>query len=251
MPGRDGGRRAEIGVRAGRGVRQNLRMTSPWWPLPQLRLRTPRLELRLPSASDLEALASLAADGVHDPAVQPFTVPWTDTAPAERARSTLQYHWTQWAAWQPGNWSLLLVVVRDGLVVGMQGMDARDFAVLREVDTGSWLGLAHHGQGIGTEMRAAILHLAFAGLGAQFATSAAYSDNLASQAVSRKLGYTADGIIRQVSRGRPATLLRLRLNRETWAASSSVPVSIEGLEPCLPLFGLPDPSGQSSADGGQ
>ena len=47
-----------------------------WWPLRQARLLAPRLEFRLPSESDLDALASLAAAGVHDPAVQPFAIPW-------------------------------------------------------------------------------------------------------------------------------------------------------------------------------
>lgn len=209
-----------------------------WWPLARLRLHTPRLELRLPSDDDLDALAGLAAAGVHDPAVQPFTVPWTDVSPAERARSTLQYQWSQRAGWKPENWSLDLVVVHDGAVVGMQGISATDFAVLREVGTGSWLGQAHHGKGIGTEMRAAVLQLAFAGLGAHYATSTAFTDNTASQGVSRKLGYADDGIARQVSRGQPATLRRLRLDRPGWLATRTVPVTIAGLEPCLPMFGI-------------
>jgi RimJ/RimL family protein N-acetyltransferase len=211
---------------------------SQWWPLLQLRLQTPRLELRLPSESELEALANLAASGVHDPAVQPFAVPWTDLPPSERARSVLRYQWSQRGAWNADNWSLDFVVVRDGAVVGTQGMSAHDFAVLREVSTGSWLGRAHQGLGIGTEMRAAVLHLAFAGLGAQYALSGAFADNLASLSVSRKLGYLADGVERQVSRGKPATTLRLRLDRQTWEATRSVPVKIRGLEPCLPLLGL-------------
>jgi RimJ/RimL family protein N-acetyltransferase len=213
-------------------------MNADWWPLTGLRLRTPRLELRLPSAADLEALAALAATGVHDPAVQPFAFPWTDAPPAERARSTMQYHWSQWAAWKPEKWALELAVVRDGTVVGTQGVGAEHFAVLREVDTGSWLGRAYHRQGIGTEMRAAVLQLAFDGLGAQYALSSAFTDNPASLGVSRKLGYAPDGIARHVSRGRPATTQRLRLDRETWAGRRAVPVSIEGLEPCLPMFGL-------------
>ena len=135
------------------------------WPLFGLRLTTPRLELRLPRLDDLATLADLAAEGVHDPEVQPFLVPWTDTTPAERARSTVQYHWNTWAGWQPRNWSLGLVTVLDGDVVGTQELDAREFATLREVVTGSWLGTAHQGRGLGTEMRAAVLHLAFAGLG--------------------------------------------------------------------------------------
>jgi RimJ/RimL family protein N-acetyltransferase len=209
-----------------------------WWPIAGLRLLTPRLELRLPADRDLDELADLAAAGVHDPEVQPFGFPWTDVSPAERARSTVLYHWSQRGAWKPEHWSLDLVVVRDGAVVGMQGMSAADFAVLREVRTGSWLGQDHQRQGIGTEMRAALLHLAFAGLEAQYATSTAFTDNPASLGVSRKLGYADDGIQRQVSRGQPATLQRLRLDRRSWAATHSLPVTIVGLQPCLPLFGL-------------
>jgi RimJ/RimL family protein N-acetyltransferase len=209
-----------------------------WWPVAGLRLLTPRLELRLATDRDLDELADLAAAGVHDPEVQPFGVPWTDVSPAERARGTVLYHWSQRGAWKPEHWSLDLVVVRDGAVVGMQAMGAADFAVLREVRTGSWLGQAHQGQGIGTEMRAALLHLAFAGLAAQYATSTAFTDNPASLGVSRKLGYADDGIQRQVSRGQAATLRRFRLDRHTWASTHSLPVTIVGLQPCLPLFGL-------------
>lgn len=210
-----------------------------WWPLTALRLQTPRLELRLPGEADLDALAELAAAGVHDPAVQPFETAWTDVTPLERARSVLQFHWSQRAAWTPQQWALQLVVVRDGTVVGTQGISGHDFALLREVSTGSWLGLGHQRQGIGTEMRAAVLHLAFAGLGAQYAVSSASSDNAASLGVSRKLGYALDGINRQVSRDRPVTNVRLRLDRQTWAARAVVPVRIAGLDPCLPMFGLP------------
>jgi RimJ/RimL family protein N-acetyltransferase len=217
-----------------------------WWPLAGLRLTTPRLELRVPTDNDLADLASLAAAGVHDPEVQPFTVPWTDATPADRARSTLQYQWSRMASWEPASWSLDLIVVHDGEVVGTQGISAEDFAILREVGTGSWLGQSHHSRGIGTEMRAAVLHLAFAGLGAHYATSGAFTDNVASQRVSRKLGYVEDGIVRQVRRGQPATLLRLRLDRESWQATRKVPVEIIGLEACLAMFGLADE--QASAE---
>src|SRR5690242_20516090 len=86
------------------------RMSSPYWPLTGLRLRTPRLELRWPSLADLDALAALAAEGVHDPSVQPFTIPWTDSEPAERARGLLQYHWRNWGSWQPADWTFDLAV---------------------------------------------------------------------------------------------------------------------------------------------
>ena len=213
-------------------------MDSDLWPLTTLRLRTPRLELRLPSDRDLADLARLAAAGVHDPQVQPFGVAWTDVPPADRARSVLQHHWRQLAAWTPEHWGLQLVVVHDGAVLGTQGMSGHDFSVLREVGTGSWLGQAYQRQGVGTEMRAAVLQLAFAGLGAEYAISSAFIDNAASLAVSRKLGYADDGVEQRVRRGRPATARRLRLDRRTWEATHRTPVSIEGLEACLPMFGL-------------
>ncbi len=213
-------------------------MTPPHWPLSGLRLRTPRLELRWPTLADLDALGSVAAEGVHDPAVQPFQVPWTDVPAEERARGTLQFHWSQWGSWAPADWSLNLVVDLGGAIVGTQGIGAKDFAIVREVGTGSWVGQKHHGQGIGTEMRAAVLYLAFEGLHARYACSTAFEDNAASLAVSRKLGYADDGIEFNVVRGRAVTTRRLRLDRAAWAARQSVPVQISGLEPCLPSFGL-------------
>jgi len=224
-------------VRAGRGTIAV--MASSRWPLADLWLQTPELELRWPSLADLEALADLAAAGVHDPEVQPFMVAWTDASPGERARGTLQYHWSSWGSWKPSDWMLELVVIRDGVVVGSQGVGGRDFPVLREVHTGSWLGRSYQGQGIGTQMRAAVLHLAFEGLGAQCAVSAAFEDNPASLGVSRKLGYRDDGIEWHLVRGRPALTRRLRLERAGWQASRTIPVQIHGLPPCLPLFGLP------------
>src|SRR5215217_3606244 len=97
----------------------------------------------------------------------PFMVPWTDLPPVERARSVLQWHWRMWAELTPQQWRLGFVVLRGGEVVGVQDVGATEFAVRREVATGSWVGRRHHGQGIGTEMRSAVLHLAFAGLGAE------------------------------------------------------------------------------------
>jgi len=212
-------------------------MITEHWPLFGLRLRTPRLELRLPDLTDLAHLADVAAEGVHDPGSQPFLVPWTDDTPEQVARGTLQFHWRMLGQWAPENWSLNLVTVFDGQVVGTQALDARRFGTLREVGTGSWLGRAHHGKGLGTEMRAAVLDLAFAGLGAQWAVSEAFADNAASYGVSRRLGYADDGVARHVVRGEAVVGRRLRLDRAGWAAARTVDVRIEGLAPCLPLFG--------------
>ena len=217
-------------------------MLSSHWPLADLRLQTPDLELRWPSLDDLGALADLAATGVHDPEVQPFMVPWTDASPEERARGTLQYHWSRWGPWKPSEWVLELAVIRDGAVVGTQGVGGHDFAVLREVHTGSWLGRRYQGQGIGTQMRAAVLHLAFDGLGARWAISAAFEDNPASLGVSRKLGYRDDGVEWHSVRGRPALTRRLRLDRAAGKPPGRSRYRSMACRPACPYSGCPPPT---------
>ncbi|HYJ67193.1 MAG TPA: hypothetical protein VEX15_05965 [Nocardioidaceae bacterium] len=42
------------------------------WPLFDLRIRTPRLDLRLPTEALLDDLIDTALDGVHEPSEMPF-----------------------------------------------------------------------------------------------------------------------------------------------------------------------------------
>src|SRR5690606_41701484 len=74
------------------------------WPLYGLRLRTPRLELRLPVLAELDALAGTAARGVHEPGSMPFGVPWTDCPPAERAQRVMTHFWKLLGEWTPQRW---------------------------------------------------------------------------------------------------------------------------------------------------
>lgn len=204
------------------------------WPLRGLRLATPRLELRLGTDEDLDHLADLVDQGIHHPDVQPFGVAWTDQDnPGAAARA---WHWYQRGRSTPNDWHLDLVVSRDNQVIGSVALAARDYPILREVRTGSYLGLQHHNQGYGTEMRAAVLHLAFTGLGAQWATSSAHADNPASNRVSEKLGYQPDGTQQWVTRGHAQTVQRHRLAAAHW--TNPFATCIEGLEDCREWFGV-------------
>jgi len=211
---------------------------TPNWPLFGLRVVTPRLELRYADDADVDALTTLSEQGVHDPAFMPFSIPWTDAQPPHRARGAMQHYWRTRADFTVDSWTVNFVTVVDGEVVGMQGAIGRDFLKLREVETGSWLGLAHQGKGLGTEMRAAILHFAFDGLSAAYALSGAWHDNHASHGVSRKLGYEEVGQVRMLRRGEPDWMVKLRLPRERWEASRRDDITIEGLDGCLDMFGL-------------
>ncbi|MFI5898818.1 GNAT family N-acetyltransferase [Streptomyces cyaneofuscatus] len=213
-------------------------MSHRHWPLHGLRIRTPRLELRLPDEALLDELASVGAGGVHAPDRMPFIVPWTDGEPDEVGRATYQHVLGTIAGWTEKDWHLSLAVLHEGKVVGRQDVMGREFGVRREVMTGSWLGLPHQGQGIGTEMRAAALHLAFEGLGARYAVSDARTDNAGSLGVSRRLGYEPDGLQIEVIRGEAVTLRRLRLDRAGWEKHRSVDVTVEGLDARRADFGV-------------
>lgn len=217
-------------------------MAHPLWPLFDLRLRTERLVLRLPTEDDLVALAALARAGVHAPDEMPFVYAWSTLPSPAFERGFAQYHWLQRARWKPEDWNLELMVTVDGAPIGSQGVFAKDFTTLRTVTTGSWLGLEFQGRGYGKEMRQAVLALAFEGLGAEVAESEAAVDNPRSAGVSRSVGYDPNGIGRMAPTGVARDTWRFRMTRGGWTARPRPEVVIEGLEPCLELFGAASPS---------
>lgn len=208
------------------------------WPLAELALRTPRLELRPDDDPGLCELIELAHGGVHPPDEMPFTQPWTDTDPRDLGRASLQYFWRARAGVSPERWAVNFVVRLDGKVIGTQGLMAADFGVTREVSSGSWLGIPFQRRGLGREMRAAVLALAFDHLGARAARSEAFVDNPASLGVSRRLGYRDDGSRVALRRGKMATLQRVLLDRAGWeAARPGWTLEVAGSDGCLGLLG--------------
>ena len=207
-----------------------------FWPLFDLVVRTPRLELRLPKEVEFAALIEVADAGIHDPDTMPFFVPWTDLEPALRARETAKWLWSHRANWSPDKWTFTAGVFVDGQPVGMQDIGAEQFQAVRSVETGSWLGRAYQGQGIGREMREAILHLAFAGLDAEEALSGAFEDNAASLATSRAVGYEENGEARGRRRQSSGRTVRFRMSREAWEQRRRDDIEIVGLDACLDMF---------------
>lgn len=205
------------------------------WPLRQLVLRTPRLELRPDDDEGLYELVDVAREGVHDPAEMPFNVAWTDRLPDDAGLSMLQFYWDRRAKFAVHDWSIQFLVRHEGKVVGVQEVSARDFGVLREVNTGSWLGRKVHGQGFGTEMRVAVLQFAFDHLDARIARSAAWVGNHASNRVSEKLGYVYDGTVAVAPRGERLEHVRLRLDREKFVRPEWN-TTVTGLAECVRLI---------------
>jgi RimJ/RimL family protein N-acetyltransferase len=209
-----------------------------YWPLFGLRIRTERLELRLPTDLDLFELITLAKAGVHDPGQMPFVVPWTHAPSPQFERGFLQYHWSTRANWRPEAWQLELGVWAEGQLAGAQAISAGGFAEHRTVSTGSWLGRGFQGRGYGREMRSAVLAFAFDHLGAEQAVTSAFADNAASLAVSRGLGYEATGTEHRESDGLEREAIWFQMTRELWYSRERGAIQVEGFEECRDFFGV-------------
>jgi RimJ/RimL family protein N-acetyltransferase len=209
------------------------------WPLFDLVVRTPRLELRYADDALLEELAHLHAAGVVPPGTEPFDGDASFYDPGPGTLRWLKGQWSARSRTAPEWWVLVFAAVVDGRAVGGQEMTGIEFAKTRTVNTFSWLGRDHQGHGLGKEMRSAGLHLAFDGLGAERAESDAFDDNGPSRGVSLSLGYEENGTAfwSRPSGGAPAT--RYLLTRERWErVGRRHDIVVEGLEPCLALLGL-------------
>jgi RimJ/RimL family protein N-acetyltransferase/predicted GNAT family acetyltransferase len=193
-------------------------------PATRLRLRTPRLELRVPTVAELQALYRVAEAGIHDPEVMPFEVPWTDTL---NEPDFLAFH-----RGRQQN-ELELAAFLDGEPVGAQGLAVH----LPDVQTGSWLGRRFQGRGLGTEMRTAALTFAFERLGARTARSGALAGNAQSLGVSRKLGYEVTGSRTFAPRGEPVEHTDVALARGDFRPA--VPVEIAGADRLVALLKAP------------
>jgi hypothetical protein len=121
--------------------------------------------------------------------------------------------------------------------LGIVTLRARDFPVVREVTTSSWLGLPHHGKGYGTEARAGLLMLAFDHLGTDAALTEVFQDDHSSQDISRKLGYEPDGISRDACGSEVVTSDRLRLTRQKWRSQPRTGAAVSGSPIAAPCSG--------------
>jgi RimJ/RimL family protein N-acetyltransferase len=212
-------------------------MSDTYWPLDDLRLTTPDLELHVASEAEQVRLAELMPDDVEtDPSLPAYDI--ADPA-LRRGIALRQVLWRAFGNWRPESWVLPFVVSRHGELIGLQAVEGDDFGTLRTVDSYSLLVRSARGKGLGKQMREAVLALAFGPLGAVRAISSAWHDNHASLGVSRSLGYLPNGEVLHRHGDRVDVMVHLRLTREDWLARTDrPPVEIAGFEPCRPLFGL-------------
>lgn len=212
-------------------------------PLLSLRITAGPVELRGVTDDLLAPLAELAAD-IHDPDVMPFGFPWTRAPAAELPLNYAQYHWGKRASFSPAQWTADFAVFYEGELVGCQGFSTRDYLVLRGGETGSWLSRRYQGRGIGTAMRQVICAFIFDHLDARYITSSAFTDNPASLAVSRKVGYTDNGDDHFNREGKHAIMHRIILEPAN-LVRYPLSLTVAGLPAFRRSIGLDAPADQT------
>ena len=220
------------------GVCDTRSMANHHWPLFDLEVHTPRLTLRHLDDSLAAPLLAVAGRGVHDPAVMPFSIPWTDLPSPKMEQEAMRFYARTRAEVRPAAWNLQFAVVVDGEVIGACDLSASEFPRLRQFTTGSWLGREFQGQGLGKEMRMAALTLGFDGLGAELALTGMWHDNAASKGVTESLGYEFEGRRRALRRDLPDELLGYRMARSHWETIRRDDITVVGADRSREFLGL-------------
>lgn len=210
------------------------------YPPLDVRVVTPRLELRGATDDLLERLAPVVRSGKATADPPPWDDPsaFYESDADGRVHKWLQGIWRGRGTVRPEVWRLYFVVIVGDEPIGMQDLIGDQFDSFGTVETSSWVSSDARRRGIGTEMRSAILHLAFDGLGAEEAHSEAAIDNAGSNGVSERLGYERNGTAWATHQGQPVLGQRWRLRRETWAAQRRNDIATSGLEECRAALGL-------------
>ena len=213
-------------------------MDSLYAPL-AVKVMTPHLELHGATDELLTRLLPVVRAGVADQAPFPFDDPMSlyDDNPV-REWKWLQGIWRGRGTVTADFWRLYFVVMLDGEPVGMQDLIGLDFATFGTVTSFSWLAPTARRRGLGREMRAALLHLAFEGFGAKEASSEAFVDNAASNRVSESLGYQPNGTKWVTRRGEPGLLNRWNLLRSRWELVRRSDIDLIGIKECKSVLGL-------------
>jgi RimJ/RimL family protein N-acetyltransferase len=207
------------------------------WPTFGLTLTTPRLVLRPIQDADIPAAVGAALSGIHEPGKSPFSNPWTELPGDELGANMARWYWRCRAGMTPESWTLLLGGWHNNEFIGCQDVEAKDFASLKTVSTGSWLKKSTQGQGLGKEMRAAALIYAFDYLNAEVAASEAATWNKQSLGVSASLGYETNGLYRHTWGTDVVEVQRVRLTSSSFIRPDWK-VKVAGHEATAKFLGL-------------
>jgi len=181
-------------------------------PTPTLRegspcvLETERLMLRKPTLADVKAIARLANDRRIAEMTRRLPHPYTQDHAIEFVRATAD---------DPRE--TVFLIENNFVPIGMVGVDWREPAA---PELGYWLGVAHWGQGFGTEAARAVIDFTFEEFAVDHLISGARVANPSSRNILEKCGFQWSGVElhRFEALGSSTPVDRFRLSRSVWSS---------------------------------
>lgn len=149
-------------------------------------LRTPRLELSLPTLDDAVAITTAAAD--------PEVPRWT-TLPSPYTLDDANGFIVRAARWTDEGSQLNWAIRRDGAWAGMIGL--AHLVPHGSAEIGYWMAASARGQGLLTEAARAVIDFAFEELELVRIEWRAIAGNIPSARAARTLGFRYEGMLRQ------------------------------------------------------
>jgi RimJ/RimL family protein N-acetyltransferase len=181
-------------------------------PTPSLReasscvLETERLTLRRPTLADVKAIAHLANDRRIAENTRRLPHPYLQDHAVEFVRAT-----------SAGSSETVFLIEQNFSPVGMVGID---WSEQDAPELGYWLGVAHWGQGFGTEAARAVIDFTFEEFDIEQLIAGARVTNPSSRHILEKCGFQWNGVElhRFVALGSSAPVDCFRLSRSVWSS---------------------------------
>ena len=169
-------------------------------------LETERLMLRRPTLADVKAIARLADDRRIAENTRRLPHPYSQDHAIEFVRATAD-----------DNRGTVFLVENNFVPIGMVGVD---WSESDAPELGYWLGVAHWGQGFGTEAARAVIDFTFEEFDIEQLISGARVNNPASRNILEKCGFQWSGVElhRFEALGSSTPVDRFRLSRSVWSS---------------------------------
>ncbi|WP_291856569.1 GNAT family N-acetyltransferase [Bradyrhizobium sp.] len=169
-------------------------------------LQTERLTLRQPTLADVTAISRLADDRRIAENTRRLPHPYSQDHATEFVRALAD-----------DRRETVFLIEQDYSLIGMVGIDWREPAA---PELGYWLGVAHWGQGFGTEAARATIDFFFEEFDAEHLIAGARVANPASRNILEKCGFQWNGVElhRFEALGSSTPVDRFRLSRSVWSS---------------------------------
>lgn len=186
-----------------------------------LKVKTPLIQLRVGTPSELTQLGEVAEKFVVSPSQlglkSNFRSEWDGLPPSKRNAFIVERQQMAWENFSLKKWNFPFIVFCEGEVIGEVFLRSQNFRENRIFSTVGWLGEPWRNKGLGLEVRSAAIHFGFGALSAERTLAHFFQESEQALNISKKLSYSLSGAVLCITQSRDIRrMLFYRLNRRLW-----------------------------------